>query len=121
MTIAEKLKWFVLPSLIVIGIGILEIKYPHAMQGSEGGYAGLGGKSGFFVLTFKLFLMLTWGKIEGIILILLGILPIVICFFPFKEQVNESESNEKLRAVVAVSAFSVGKAYVQRRRRNRET
>jgi heme/copper-type cytochrome/quinol oxidase subunit 2 len=119
MTIAEKLKWVVLPSLIVIGIGILEIKYPHAFQGFDDNYTGRG-MAGFIMLLIELFIMLTWGTIEGIVLIVLGILPIVICFFPFKDQVNESEENEKLRDVVAVSAFSVGKAYVKRRRRNRQ-
>jgi hypothetical protein len=124
MTITEKLKWVVLPSLIVIGIGILEIKFPHAIQDIDGGYAGLRGGSFVFVLAFRLFIMLTWGTIEGVILILLGLLPIVICFLPNKEQVNESDNEPKLSTVVASSvassAFDIGKAYVKQRRRNRK-
>ena len=129
MTIPEKIKWVVLPSLIVIGIGILEIKYPHAMQGFDDGYTGRG-IAGFIMLLFELFLTLTWGTIEGMVLILLGILVIVICFFPDKEevnksdnkeQINESKNNEKISTVVASSAFRLGKAYVQQKRRNRQT
>ena len=120
MTITEKLRWVVLPSLVVIGIGILEIKYPHAMQGFDDGYTGRG-IAGFIMLLFELFLTLTWGTIEGMVLILLGILVIVICFFPDKEQVNEAEKNKNLSTVVASSAFRLGKAYVQQKRRNRQT
>lgn len=66
------------PGLFVIGIGILEINFPHIMDGFDDGYTGSSG-AGFILLLFELFLMLTWGKIEGAFLILLGITLIVVC------------------------------------------
>lgn len=133
MTITEKLKRIVLPSLLVIGIGILEIKYPHAMKGLDDGYTGRG-VAGIILLLFELFIMLTWGKIGGVVAILLGMLAIVICFLPNKEQAPESENNKNSSTVLLSSesennknsptallsspAFRIGKAYVQQRLRN---
>lgn len=68
----------IIPGLFVIGIGILEINFPHIMDGLDDGYTGSSG-AGFILLLFELFLMLTWGKIEGIFLILLGIILLIVC------------------------------------------
>ncbi len=118
MTITKKLKRIVLPSLLVIGIGILEIKYPHAMDGFNDNYTGHGA-AGLFLLLFELFLMLTWGTIGGIVAILLGMLAIVVCFLPPKKQAPESENNKNSpTALLSSPAFRIGKAYVQRQLRN---
>jgi hypothetical protein len=123
-SIVEKIKWVVLPSLLVLGIGILEIKYPHALAGFDDGYTGHG-KAGFIMLIFELFLMLTWGKIEGYLLIMLGISIIVIFFCPKKKREPESLVTENLKntatALLTDTAFRTGKAYFQRKQRNQKS
>jgi hypothetical protein len=49
MVSAEKIKKIVLPSVLVMGLGILEIKYPHAMTSFDDNYTGRG-ISGFIRL-----------------------------------------------------------------------
>ncbi len=89
MTNVEKIKWVVLSSLLVMGIGILEIKYPHALDGFDDGYTGRG-VAGLIMLLIELVFMLTWGKIEGYLLILLGISIIVMGFWPKKKRLKSS-------------------------------
>jgi hypothetical protein len=124
MKLSEKIQWFVLPSLLFIGIGILEIKYPHALSGFDDGYTGRG-ISGFIMLLIELFLMLTWGKIEGIILITLGTIVIMICFLPKKQQASESSVIENINnsstTMLSSAAFNVGKAYFQRKVLNKKS
>ncbi|HEY9601824.1 MAG TPA: hypothetical protein V6C85_09455 [Allocoleopsis sp.] len=124
MTIVEKIRWVVLPSLLVIGIGILEIKFPHALAGFDDGYAGHGA-AGLIMLTFELFLILTWGKVEGGLLIIFGILAIMICLFPKKEQALESSVTENNKnsstSLLSSAAFRTSKAYVQRQLRNKRS
>lgn len=91
MTIKEKLQWIILPALFVIAIGIVEINFPHAMEGFDDAYTGRG-LAGFILLIFELFLTLTWGKIEGIILILLGMIPIVLCFSPSSDTKSDTKN-----------------------------
>lgn len=78
MVFAEKLKWIILPALLVIGIGVLEIKFPHAIIGFNDGYTGPG-VAGLIVLLLELFIWLTWGRIGGAIAIFLGTTAIIIC------------------------------------------
>ena len=85
MTIAAKIKWLILPSLLMLGLGTLEIKFPHAMQGFDDGYTGKG-VAGLILLLVELFLTLTWGRIEGVILILLALSLIVWGFLPRVQQ-----------------------------------
>jgi uncharacterized membrane protein len=124
MTIVEKIKWVVLPSLLVIGIGILETKFPQALAGFDDGYTGRG-LAGFIMLIIELFLMLTWGKFEGILLIIFGILAIMICFFTKKEQALESSVTENNKNSYinrrSLAAFRTSKAYVQRQVRNKKS
>ncbi len=124
MKIAEKIKWVVLPSLLVTIIGVLEIKYPHALAGFDDGYMGHG-KAGLIMLIIELFLMITWGKIEGIFLIMFGILAIVICFLQKKEQALETSVTENNKNSftnrLSSAAFRAGKGYVQRKRRNQKS
>jgi ABC-type sugar transport system permease subunit len=93
MTIVEKMKWIILPALLVIGVGVLEINFPHAMDGFDDSYTGRGG-AGLIVLLFELFLWLTWGKIGGAIAILLGTIAIVICLFHFRK-INQLRQNQQ--------------------------
>ncbi len=126
MAITEKLKWIVLPSLLVIGLGTLEINFPHAMDGFDDGYTGTG-VAGFIMLLFELFLMLTWGKVGGTFAILLGMLAIVICLLPNMAQTEEQPTdslmteNEKRLITAALSSLALraGKTYVQKQLRNR--
>lgn len=96
MSISEKIKWIVLPSLLVIGFGILEIKYPNAMDGFDDGYTGRGA-AGLILLLVELFLMITWGKIGGIVAITVGTLAAILSFIPNSKQIKE-EITEKSRS-----------------------
>ncbi len=123
-SLVEKIQVVVLPSLLIIGIGILEINYPDALAGFDYGH-DLSGLAGLIVLLFELFLMLTWGKIEGYLLIMLGIAIIVIGFWPEKKREPESVVAENLKhsatTLLTVAAFRTGKAYFQRKRRNQKS
>ncbi len=123
-SIVEKIQVVVLPSLLIIGIGILEINYPDALAGFDYGH-DLSGLAGLIVLLFELFLMLTWGKIEGYLLIMLGLSIIVICFFPKKKRELESLVTENIKnaatKVLTAAAFRTGKAYFQRKRHNQKS
>jgi len=87
MTFVEKLKWVILPALIVIGVGVLEINFPHVMDGFNDGYTGRG-VAGLILLLFELFVSLTWGKIGGFVAIFLGSTAIVICSLSKSDQVE---------------------------------
>jgi hypothetical protein len=112
----KKIKWVVLPSLLVIGIGILEIQYPHTMDGFDDGYTGRG-TTGLIMLIIELFFMITWGKIGGGIAILSGISALIISLFPNKKQAIESNPKENSPSVL-LSSITVryGKYLVQRKR-----
>jgi hypothetical protein len=124
LTIVEKLQVAVLPSLLLMGVGILEIKYSHALAGFDDGYTGHG-VAGLILLLIELFLMLTWGTIEGYLLIMLGILAIVICFLPEKKREPERLVAEKINnaatTLLTEAAFRTGKAYFKRQRRNKKS
>ncbi len=86
MKFIEKLQVVVLPALFIIGLGVLAVKFPHAMEGlANDNYTGSGG-AGAVLLIFEFFLWLTWGKIGGVIGILLGVTMIVTCFLPKKSK-----------------------------------
>jgi hypothetical protein len=118
MVFTEKLKWIILPALLVIGVGVLEIHFPHAMDGFDDNYTGRGA-AGLIVLLFELFIWLTWGKIGGVIAILLGTMAIVICLLPKSEQVKAKPikssvtDNDKNLTNNALASFAlrVGKNY----------
>ncbi len=129
MSITDKLKWIVLPALLVIGLGVVEVTYPNALSNFVGFHTGYGrSKAGYFIVLFvALFLALTWNKIGGSVLILLGISSIVLCLRPQHEQIETQPSpnlvsedkNNSLKNKLAGSAFRTGKAYVQRKLQSR--
>ena len=88
MTVAEKLKWIVLPSLIAIGVGVLEIQHPHALDNFDDNYTGRGA-AGLVLLIIELLLKLTWGQVGGTCIIILGIAAIVFGCLPSKKQAVE--------------------------------
>ena len=91
MTIIEIIKC-IIPSFILIGIGILEINYPYVMNNFDDAYTGRG-ISGFILLLIELFIKLTWGKLEGFIAIILGVFLIVIFLLPDFEAIRIENSN----------------------------
>jgi hypothetical protein len=111
-----------IPSFILIGIGILEIKYPHLMDNFYDGYTGRG-ISGFILLLIELFITFTWGKIGGFIAIILGIFFIVILLFPDLETKNEqtaehAEINNQKKSLtksISSAAFHAGKSYLKQK------
>ncbi|MTJ08808.1 MULTISPECIES: hypothetical protein [unclassified Anabaena] len=121
MTIIERIKC-IIPSFLLIGIGILEINYPHFMDNFDDGYTGRG-ISGFIMLLFELFIKFTWGKIEGFIAIIIGIFLIVIFLLPDFETKNEqtaeqTEINNQKKSLtksLSSAAFRAGKSYLQRK------
>ncbi|MFM2061045.1 MAG: hypothetical protein RLZZ507_715 [Cyanobacteriota bacterium] len=121
MTIIERIKC-IIPSFLLIGIGILEINYPHFMDNFDDGYTGRG-ISGFIMLLFELFIKFTWGKIEGFIAIIIGVFLIVILLLPDFEDRNEPASEQPeintqkklLTKSLSLAAFRAGKSYWQRK------
>lgn len=140
MSVIDKIKWIVLPSLFAIGIGILEIQHPHALAGFDDNHTGRG-VAGLILLLFELFLVTTWGTIGGILAISLGTLAIVMCFLPSKQpevQTSTVEASRKEQAKtqsstnstpksdqdlhnssLSVFAFNTSRAYIQHKIRNR--
>lgn len=123
-SLVEKIQVIVFPSLLIMAIGILEIKFPHALAGFDDGYTGRG-VAGLIMLLIELFLMLTWGKIEGYLLILLGISIVVMGFWPEKKREPETVVAENLKnsatTLLTGAAFRTGKAYFQRKLRNQKS
>jgi hypothetical protein len=76
MNIKDKLVWILLPSLVLIIIGILAISFPEFFK-HEGGYAGYGGKSGLLVFIYRLFLYVFWGKLMGFLSAFAGVIGLV--------------------------------------------
>ena len=58
MTQREKFQFVIVPALIFIGLGILSLKYPHALEGFDDNYTGHGW-AGFIMLIIELFLIFT--------------------------------------------------------------
>jgi hypothetical protein len=127
MSISERVKWIILPALLVIGIGILEIQYPNAMQGFDDSYTGRGA-AGLILLVIELFLMITWGKIGGMVAITVSIFAVILSFAPnskqTKEETTEGLETERVKHVdtQAVSSFALRTArmYMQKRLDNRK-
>lgn len=125
MTTVGKIKWVVFPSLLVIGIGFLEIQYPHALDGFHHYYAGRR-LAGLIAVFFGLFIKITWGRLGGTLAILLGVAAIVMCFLPRGKQTESepsinsvTENDENLfNTSLSSIAFNTGKAYIQHKLRN---
>jgi hypothetical protein len=136
MAFTKKLKWIILPALLVIGLGVLEINFSHAMDGFSGSHTGgslarhgnAGGLVLIVLLLFELFVWLTWSKIGGAIAILLGTTAIVLCVLPKTEhleakptQSSVTEDDKSLtNNALASLLFHAGKNYVQQRLENRQ-
>lgn len=126
MSILERVKLVILPLLAVMGIGILAIQYPHALDGFDDGYTGRG-VAGLIMLCIELFLMLIWGKVGGTIIVIIGVvMPILACFLP-NDQPEELTKNlttedKKQATSIKISLFALraGKAYVQRKQPNQQ-
>lgn len=88
----EKIKSVVLPSLLAVGIGVLAIKYPGAMQDIEAPNHASSWEAALVLLILWLLLKFTWGKIGGIVAIVLGLLWSVVCLCSNQEQAVESLS-----------------------------
>jgi hypothetical protein len=127
MAIIEKIKYFVIPSFLLIGLGIFEVKYPHLMDSFDDGYTGHG-KSGLTMLLLELFIKFTWGKIEGFLAILLGVFLIVIGFLPDikesdekpLEQLECNTHKNSSTGLLSSIKFRAGKSYLQSKFRNRQ-
>lgn len=127
MSITDKLRRTILPASLVIGLGVLEITYPHALSGIDSLHTGYSrSKTGYFISLFLILLLIvTWNKIGGSILILLGIGAIGLCLRPQCEQPatqpppEAEDENNSLKNKLATFTFSTGKNYVQRKLKKR--
>lgn len=123
MKLLEKREWVVVPSFFVIGLGILAIKYPHALDGWELDYDN-SKKSFIFSLLFSIFLKLAWSIIGGTIAIMLSTLAIVLSFLSDKNEASEKHKKTMAQSstpvLVGVLGFRAGKAYAKRRLRNQQ-
>lgn len=127
-TLIKKLGTAALPALFVIGIGILEIKFPSAMKGFDDNYTGHG-MAGLILLLIELFFTLTWGTIGGIVLITLTVFVVFIYLFSDQSTINtanqsalnvaeienDNSSNNVNREVLRLGARA-GKNFIERRR-----
>lgn len=114
----EKIKlllFIIIPSLIIIIIGILEIKYPDMMKGFDDGYTGKG-FAGFIMLIFELFLLLTWGKIAGVITIILTLLIMGICIITILQdsELKQTETNHLLITKAKKFITNKGKSFLKK-------
>jgi cytochrome c oxidase subunit IV len=118
MIIKEKIKLLLLiiiPSLIIIIIGILEIKYPDMMKGLNDGYTGRG-LAGFMMLIFELFLLLTWGKLAGIITIILTLIIMSICIITILQdsELKPTETNQVLTSQARKFITNKGQSFLKK-------
>ena len=90
MKFRERLTYIVLPTSFFLGMGILQIKFPHAMDNFDDGYTGRG-IAGVIMLFIELFLIFAWGKILGFISIFLGVIILVTCWWLTKPNDNTLE------------------------------
>lgn len=121
MAILERLKWVILPSLLLIGLGLLEIKFPHVMNGFYDYYAGHT-KAAIFILIFEYLVAWSWGTVTGIALVSLGLFLLIVCFSPKKSPPEKQETelslvNDESKGYKALSSFAIqtGKAYLKQR------
>jgi hypothetical protein len=119
MTVAEKIKWVILPALLVMGLGFLSFKFPHALD-SLLYYHYRGHLLSIIVGVIAWFV---WGRIGGAIAIALGAIAIIICLFPnlvptlFPELNEDSEAEDKQPIQRAATSFAInsGKRYAHQR------
>ena len=118
MKFSERLKYVILPASFFIGMGILQIKFPHAMDNFDDGYTGKG-IAGVIMLFVELFLMLTWGKIMGFITTFLGVIMILIGLWLTKpdsktlEAVTVNNSDFKTERITTKVAKAIALAYME--------
>ena len=118
MKFRERLKYIILPASFFIGMGILQIKFPHAMDNFDDGYTGKG-IAGVIMLFTELFLMLTWGKTMGFIAVFLGIIMIMVCLLLTKPNGNTlkaatvNNSDFKTEWITTKVARDIALAYIE--------
>ena len=124
MTIIQKTKYVILPALLFIAIGILQIKFPQIMDNFDDGYTGRG-VAGLIMLSIELFLMLTWGKVAGVVSISIGISIILFGLFlvrantKYLSRENKNtknmidSSNSKTRKAIAQTTKAIAKSYLE--------
>lgn len=120
----KKLKEIVVSSL-VIGIGILAVKYSHVLSDFDPHYFGSSSAKGaFLMLLFFLVIKLAWGKIGGTLAIVIGVSAIINCLLPDNKQVADKSvtENDKNSSTGLLSSlvFRAGKTYVRRQLRDRQ-
>ncbi|MBW4482424.1 MAG: hypothetical protein KME14_07770 [Tildeniella torsiva UHER 1998/13D] len=83
-------------SLALVGCGSVEYKFPQALEGFDDGYTGRG-FAGLVLLIVELILMVTWGRIAGLILIALGILLLLVYFFCVTIILKEDSKHQEMQ------------------------
>jgi lysylphosphatidylglycerol synthetase-like protein (DUF2156 family) len=125
MRIIKENKCLILAALVFMGLGILEIKYPHAMNWV---YEDLGHYyvRSISVLLLFLFFAFTWGYFGGFCAIMLGVLMIILSLSLGREEAEQKKSesiptnydqNSSADSISSL-AFNAGKTYIQKRLRN---
>ncbi|WP_204153650.1 hypothetical protein [Leptolyngbya sp. CCY15150] len=120
MVSTQKLQMLILPALILTALGMLQILFPHALSAYVIDIPEKRG--GFILLILEAFLVLTWGKVEGTILILMALGLMSLCFFSSDDE-PEPEPTIKRKATVAATkmAWVAGKQYFVHRREKRKS
>lgn len=125
VTIADKAKNVILPSLFASGLGVLAIKYPHFFDNFDPSRVS-GGIPGFVLtLLVVLFLKFSWNQVGGSLAIALSLLAIVWRVLPnqqkssaskpFDENTSKTWRQRVLRVGVR-AGMNAGEDYIQQQR-----
>lgn len=126
----NKVKTVVLPALLISGLGVLAIVYPHFLDDFDLHYIRGNDFSVIFIFLFVLLIKLSWNQVGGSVAITLSLLAIARCFLPANLYPNKpdliehqpsSESTQKTLKQDAIhlglkTGMRVGKNISQQRR-----
>lgn len=133
LTATEKITTVVLPALLVSGLGVLAVLYPHFLDDFDLHYLRGNDLSVCFLFLLVLFIKLAWNQVGGSVAIALSLLAIIRCLLPNRLKPNDSELSEhkppdeipqKTLQQEAVhiglqAGMKVSKNFIQRRRGRR--
>lgn len=80
MAVLQRIRQFILLPLLAMGVGILQIKFPHALDGLD---------SSPRWQSITDIIQLLWGKIGGFSMILIGVLALLNGFLPANKQFDQ--------------------------------
>lgn len=131
--IKYKIKTVILPALLMTGLGVLAIVYPHFFDDFDLNHVRGNDFSVISIFLLFLFVKLSWNQVGGSVAIILSLWAIIKCFLPNKPKPNNlalielqpcNETPQKTLTQEAVhlglqTGMTVGKNFLQRRKDRR--